>query len=189
MHVNTLFPSRRNDNDEVKGGIILLKLSKKNNSDNGKITLEVTYRDVSNEKHESNQTVVFEERENEYYDNTGIRKGIVLTRYANLLKDWILYERSSGKKEFLITENTGIFDVGYTEGKITRILGEHERTSVKLTVSDKYKELFKQMKDYIEVEKEVLRDDDLKQEIDILDKLIAERNTTNYEKENWFFDF
>ena len=30
----------------------------------------------------------------EYYENSGIRKAIALTRYVNVLKNWILYERS-----------------------------------------------------------------------------------------------
>lgn len=171
MHVNTLFPSKRNGNGEVKGGIILLKLTKKNNSDNGKITLKVSYKDRNQEKHENEQIVIFD-RDNEYYDNTGIRKAIVLTRYANLLKDWILFERSNGNKKFIITDDTGIIYPNYDEDQITRILGEHERTSVKLTVSENFKELFREMRNYLEVEMEELNDDTLDQEIKILERLI-----------------
>ena len=37
MKVNTLFPSNTNEDSEAKGGVILLKLKKKENSTNNKI--------------------------------------------------------------------------------------------------------------------------------------------------------
>lgn len=171
MHVNTLFPSKRNENGEVKGGIILLKLEKKNNNTKGNIKLKVSYEDGYRNKHQNEQTVYFEDKD-EYYDNTGIRKGILLTRYANLMKDWILFERSGKNKEFLVTNKTGIIFPDYDEEQITRILGEHERTSVRLTTSDESKDLFKKMKNYFKEEINNLGDDTLEQEIEILDILI-----------------
>ena len=189
MHVNTLFPSKRNDSGEVKGGIILLKLEKKNTFANGKVTLEVTYKDTNSKEHKNTQEVVFDGNLSEHYDNTGIRKAIVLTRYANLLKDWILYERSNGRREFLVTEDTGIFDITYSEDKIIRILGEHERTSVPLTVSENYKELFKVMAEYIASEERVLNDFTLDQEIQILDRLVSKYSLSTYREDNSFFDF
>lgn len=171
MHVNTLFPSRRNESGEVKGGIILLKLEKKSNHADGNIKLIVSYEDGRRDKHENVQTVSFNNKD-EYYDNTGIRKGILLTRYANLMKDWILFERSGKDKKFLVTEKTGIISPDYSEEQITKILGEHERTSVKLTTSNQSRELFKQMREYFEEEIKVLGDDTLEQEVEILDKLI-----------------
>ena len=36
-----------------------------------------------------------------------------------------------------------------SEDEITKILGEHERMSVKLKVSEEYKEIFRNMKEYI----------------------------------------
>ena len=171
MHVNTLFPSKRNEEGEVKGGIILLKLKKKKNSNEGTITLKVSYRDGKQNEHSNLQSVSFENKD-EYYDNTGIRKGIALTRYANLLKDWILFERSGKKQKLLVTEKTGIIYPDYSEEEVYRLLGEHERTSVKLISSKESKELFKKMKKYLEREMKEVKDDNLKQEIDILDKLI-----------------
>ncbi|MCR5187051.1 MAG: VWA domain-containing protein [Clostridia bacterium] len=169
MHVNTLFPSKRNENGEVKGGIILLKLENNNNL-NGNIKLKVSYEDGHHIRHENEQIVNFDNKE-EYYDNTGIRKGILLTRYANLMKDWILFERSGKDNKFLVTENTGIFSSDYNEDQITQILGEHERTSVKLTTSTQSKELFKKMKEYFKNEIKELGDDTLEQEVRILDIL------------------
>ena len=54
------------------------------------------------------------------------------------------------------------------------MLGINERTSVNLKVSEKYKEVFSKLREYIIREKDEVKDDDLKQEIEILDKLIKQ---------------
>lgn len=174
MNVNTLFPSKTTSDGEVKGGVVLLKLSKKNensNDINEDITLNVSYKDREGKEYQNSQKVSFTNNQ-EYYDNTGIRKAILLTRYANTLKDWILYERSDEDRRFLITPDTGIEDCLYTKDEIYFILGRNERTSVDLEVSDEYKEIFSNLKTYMEQEINEIQDDTLKQEIEILDKLI-----------------
>ena len=174
MNINTLFPSKTTSDGEVKGGVVLLKLSKKDNSSdetNNDITLNVSYKDRDGKEYQNSQKVRFTNNE-EHYDNTGIRKAIMLTRYVNTLKDWILYERSDGDRRFLITIDNGIQDCLYTENQIYRILGENERTSVDLEVSDEYKEIFSNLKTYMEQEISEIQDETLNQEIEILDKLI-----------------
>ena len=58
--------------------------------------LTVTYEDRSGKRYSSEESVVIPSGlgDKEYYDNTGIRKGIVLTRYENLLKNWLLFEKT-----------------------------------------------------------------------------------------------
>lgn len=178
MKVNTLFPSSSNSNGENKGGIILLKLKCKEKNinkaefinTNNKIS--VKYKDRDGKTHSNSQEVKFNDISKEYYDNTGIRKGIVLTRYANLMKDWILFERSEKEPIFEITEKTGIVDCDYSIDQVYKLLGQHERRSVKLSVSDEYKELFKEFKEYFEKEMKELSDDEMKQEIELLNMLI-----------------
>ena len=171
MKVNTLFPSNTNEDSEAKGGVILLKLKKKENGTNNKIKLNVSYTDRDGNQHTNSQVVEFN-KDDEYYENTGIRKAICLTRYANVLKNWILYERSNENDKFYIDENFGIVDCEYSKDEIRKLLGENERTSVKLTVSDKYKDIFKKIKDYLENEKNEVKDESLKQETELLEKLI-----------------
>ena len=172
MKVNTLFPSKSSEEGEVKGGIILIKLKEKTEKNNGKINLEVSYKDRNGKEYSNSQTITFDKnKEEEFYDNTGIRKAIILTRYVNILKNWILYERSENKV-FMIGPNTGIVDFFYTEVEITKLLGEHERTSVKLEVSSEYKENFKHVKEYILKENKEIKDDTLNKELEILDMLI-----------------
>ncbi len=170
MNVNTLFPSKTTQEGEVKGGVILLKLNKKSKNDSGNLELNVSYKDRSGKEYNNSQKVEISNKE-EYYENTGIRKAIVLTRYVNTLRDWILYERSEDER-FIIDPTKGIVDCNITSEEIKVILGENERQSVKLTVSEKYKNIFKMIKEYILKENEYIKDDTLKQETDLLEKLI-----------------
>ena len=172
MKVNTLFPSKASEQGEVKGGIVLVKLKEKKEKTNGKIELEVSYKDRNGKEYKNTQTINFIKNKNEeFYDNSGIRKAIVLTRYANILKNWILFERTEDKK-FMVGKNKGIVDLFYTEDEVLKILGEYERMPVKLKVSEEYKEIFRNMKDYILKENKEIMDDTLLKEIEILDLLI-----------------
>ena len=183
MKVNTLFPSSSNSSGEAKGGIILLKLKcnltcgtqLEEEIADAKINLSVSYKDRNGKEHSNSQNVQFakvKEAGQEHYDNTGIRKGIVLARYANLMKNWILYERSENNRNFLIMAETGITDCVCEVNEVYKILGENERMSVELSVSDEYKALFKEFYGYMEKEIEVLGDEDMSQELEILDLLI-----------------
>lgn len=180
MKVNTLFPSSRNGSGEAKGGVILLKLSpaivdfkEYPGFDGTQIT--VSYKDRNGKEHQNEQAVSFKNTTDEYYENTGIRKAIALTRYANLMKNWILYERGEENRTMLITVTTGIKDCEYcTTEQVEVLLGENERSSVKLTVSDEYSEIFKNFKKYFEKEMNEISDETMKQEIDILNMLIKQ---------------
>ena len=169
MKVNTLFPSKTTSNGEVKGGIVLLKLKKKNEKSSGNINLSVSYKDRDGKEFSNSDDVIFAEQD-EHYDNTGIRKAIVLTRYANAIKNWIMYERT-GEQRFIIIPAIGIIDFDYTEDQVRVMLGRNERTSVSLKVSDTYKNIFNSIKQYIASENEQIKDENLKQEIEILEKL------------------
>ena len=124
--INTLFPSKKSKvKGGTKGGIQLIKL--KNNNENGKgfnVEIEVSFEDKYGREYKNNQFVTFETDEedendmiesNNYYDNTGIRKGILLCKYAELMMDWMQYEQDNGDNN----NNT-------------------------LRVNDKYKKLFKE---------------------------------------------
>ena len=172
MKVNTLFPSKTSETGEVKGGVVLVKLKEKNEMKNGELKLEVSYRDRNGEEYKNNQIINFNKNKTEeFYENSGIRKAIVLTRYVNALKSWILYERSSNKV-FMIETSKGIFDITYTELEIMKILGEHERMSVELKISEEYKKILKNIKEYILKENKEIKDDTFDKEIEILDLLI-----------------
>lgn len=92
MHVNTLFPSARQER-ETKGGIILLKL--KPSTSEASLVLRVSYENRLGAKEECESDIRFTDPGTERFDNTGIRKGVLLARYVDLLHDWIGQERSS----------------------------------------------------------------------------------------------
>ena len=173
MNVNTLFPSKSVDG-EVKGGVILLKLEKKSDNEEGVLKLNVSYKDRNGEEHANSQEVKVQvaSGNEDVYVNIGIRKAIALTRYANTMKNWILYERSE-EPRFLILPTTGMFDCECMTTEEVRIaLGEHERMSVELTVSDEYKEVFESLKTYLEAEIDAIGDKTMEQEIEIIEKLL-----------------
>lgn len=177
MHVNSLFPSKSNSDGEVKGGVILLKLKKKN--DTGKtFKLNVSFETRDGQKDSATKVVEF--KDENYYDNTGIRKAIVLSRYVNLIKDWTTYERDEDDR-FLITPVIGIIDWYDTEVKpidddyyyYGYYYSENERVSVDLSISEEYKEIFNTFKEYMESEIKSIGDDTMEQEIDIIDLILA----------------
>ena len=164
MKVNTLFPSKREEK-EIKGGLILLKL-KKTSSDN-RLILTVRYKDREGVVHTSEKNIEIQEKEADFFENSGIRKGVLLVRYATLMKNWINDERRS------IEEGIAVEPVVNTEvGIIICVLGEWERQSVPLQVSEGYRQLFEVFKEYFLQEMEEIGDETLEQELLILDKLI-----------------
>ena len=170
MNVNTLFPSKTESTGEVKGGVVLLKLNKKQGQNSNTLNLKVSYKDRNGKEYNNSQTVTLN-KEGEYYNNTGIRKAILLERYANTLKNWIMYERTENSK-YIIQPVIGIMDCNLTKDEVYRILGENERTSVALKVSNNYKEIFANLKRYIESENKYIQDKTLEQEKEILNILI-----------------
>jgi len=160
MKVNTLFPSRKQE-EGVKGGVILLRLKRIGDNDN--IRLEVSYEDREGNQESNEVDVSFPDEDAEYFENIGIRKAVLLARYANLAKTWIQDDRGNGLPR--ITPDTGIIIPD------DNILGEWERQSVPLRVSDDYKELFEDFYEYFEQEMNSIGDSSLSKELDIINKL------------------
>jgi Ca-activated chloride channel homolog len=163
MRVNTLFPSDKQDN-ETKGGLILLKLKKQGSGD-GELRLRVTYEDRAGRTDSSESLVFFENARPEYFDNTGIRKGILLSRYADLMKDWLVDER-----EHLYRGDSWLPRVNPECGIVIPMpsQGKWERQSTQLTVASPYRSLFKEFSGYFSAEMGQIGDNSLDQELSIL---------------------
>lgn len=168
MKVNTLFPSETKEG-KTKGGLVLLKLERK--SDNPELKLKVSYEDRAGKKYQ-NETEVAWQKEEQFYDNTGIRKGIVLSRYADLIKNWIRDERVSEAENQPVEPSIEPREGIIIPPPFPPQLGEWERQSIPLEVSSDYQELFAEFQEYLETEQESLSEDNLEQEAEILDKLI-----------------
>jgi len=164
MRVNTLFPSRAEEG-EVRGGVILVKLNKL--SDQGGIRLSASYEERDG-RHDSDEAeVVLEESNSDFYQNNGVRKAVLLSRYADLLKNWMIDERRAAEKGGRIVPS-----VTLTGGIVIPVeLGEWERQSLPLIVSDPYPELFGRFRDYFQREAQAIGDETLSQEEAILRKL------------------
>lgn len=165
MRVNTLFPSRAEEG-EVKGGIILIKLYRV--SDDPRIALSVSYRDRNGSEDGAEAAVIFPEAEGDFYENDGIRKAILLSRYADLLKNWIIDERSALDQDAPVEPSVTLEDGIVVPGPL---LGEWERQSLPLTVSEGYRAFFELFRSHFETESVALGDPDLQQEVVVLDKL------------------
>jgi hypothetical protein len=166
MKVNTIFPSRAEEG-EVKGEIILIKL--KQISPEGNLKLAVSYEDRNGTKDGEEAVVNFPDAEPDFYQNDGIRKAVLLSRYADLLKDWIVDERRALETGETITPSVTLVDEIVVPVSVE--LGEWERQSVPLQVSEPYKKLFGVFDSYFETEGGALEDIDLQQEEVVLETL------------------
>jgi Ca-activated chloride channel family protein len=163
IKVNTLFPSKKEEG-QVKGGVILVKLKKL--SPEGRMVLKVSYQDRSGREDSDEAEVEFNETSPDFYQNSGIHKAILLSRYADLLKDWIVDERSglqAGKVTPTVTLESGIV--------VPVELGQWERQSLPLQVSEPYRKLFSLYAPYFEKERKAIGDGNLQQEEVVLKKL------------------
>lgn len=173
MKVNTLFPAK-SSGGETKGGIVLLKLKKI--SDDTKLTLSTSYEDRNGKADSDTVSVTFEDKKPDFYQNTGIRKGIILSRYVNLLKYWLANEAVKTTPNLpeplpivILDDRTGILvpdDLVFLP-----LLNKWEHQSTPLTVSQEYKDLFKKFIPYFESEIKAIGDETMSQEVDLLKKL------------------
>ena len=167
MKVNTLFPSKT-EGGETRGGLVLLKL--RHTGEDNRIVLKASYEDRNGKYDSSEVAIRLTDHDPEYFGNNGIRKGVLLSRYADLLKTWMAAERShahiSSSWHPSIDDHTGIICP-------PAYLSQWERTSLPLTVSSPYRELFKRFLDYFNKESNHIGDTDLAQETAIL-KLLAD---------------
>ncbi|CAF0981461.1 unnamed protein product [Didymodactylos carnosus] len=167
IQINTLFPSRTNEENCTRGGIVLVKLNKKTSSADTFTTAEylsVTYEDRLGNTYEDKQLIDIDVTNEFNYANTGIRKAILLVNYVTLLKKWINDER-----ERKYNKKKTLFDL--SEQNVENLSG-WERQSTKLSVSDQYRKQFQTFLAYFESEMAMLHDKGLEQEGKVLKKII-----------------
>jgi Ca-activated chloride channel family protein len=167
MRVNTLFPSK-SEGGETRGGLVLLKLKKTSSSDES-IYLRTSYEDRDGRLDGGEQAISLETVQPEYFDNSGIRKGVLLSRYAALLKNWMADERQHRQVSLgwvpCVSEDTGIIV------PVEANFSQWERQSMPLMVSDSYSRIFSNFSRYFESEMNAINDNALGQELDILNML------------------
>ncbi|MCF7913201.1 MAG: VWA domain-containing protein [Candidatus Cloacimonetes bacterium] len=172
LKVGTLFPSASEDG-EVRGGIILVQLRR--TKQEGTINLIAGYDDRQGKHHSSRKKVDMRKYLLSSTINSGIKKGVLLVHYADLLKEWVSEMRGMPAA----SEDDWQFQQKVPGRR--RDLNEWEQTSMPLEVSAKYREEFIKFKDMLNHEIKVLGDEKLKQEVKLLDKLITVGNREKIE--------
>lgn len=173
MKVNTLFPSETKDG-KTRGGIILIKLKKTGNDSD--LELRCSYKDRNGIPDFVSEKINFS-HDMKGTDN-GIRKAVLLSRYVNLMHDWI-------ENKTITVSNGEVDDWLYGKTPEARTNNTSwERRSARLSVNSYYQEVFKRFKTHFNSEAKAINDEDLKQESDILDFLTDYDNNTSYHNDN-----
>jgi len=99
MYVDTLFPSAKEEG-KTRGGVILLKLKEREGANHvsgqpQNVKLIVDYMDRDGKSESVTEDVKIYQGDADRFDNSGIRKAVLLSRYADLLKAWVTDERRS----------------------------------------------------------------------------------------------
>lgn len=166
MKVGTLFPSASED-DKVRGGIILVQL--KQTEKEGDIRLIAGYNDRAGKHYSSSRKVDMKRYLLSSYINPGIKKGVLLVHYADLLRDWARTTRGDGGTEG--TEDDWQYNAPQNRRK-TRALNEWEQESIPLSVNSYYLKQFLKMKEQIINYIRINDDQELQKEVELLDILI-----------------
>ena len=168
MRINTLFPSKK-EAGETRGGLVLLKLKKTLSLFGSMLKLTVNYEDRIGDSDSSETIIALDGAAPEFFENNGIRKGVLLARYASLLKNWMIDERQyahwSSPWEPSVDDDRGICIPPEPSGS------QWERQSLPLMVADPYQKVFREFAGHFEDEMYDINDDNLEQELEILDYL------------------
>ena len=192
MKVNTLFPSSTQEG-ETKGGVVLLKL-KKVGTGSDDIDLKVSYKDVNGKAYSNNQSIEFNKQES-YYDNSGIQKAILVSDFVTVMKNWLVDARAgcNDNVRWIMQEYPVIMKrcmVFPPKRPIYPTMKTWERKSCKLKVSDGYNKLFSVFRKNFMDEKLTLGDESLQKELDIIDNLLKQPTATfdkKSSKDDWEF--
>lgn len=169
MAINTLFPSKREDG-QTQGGLVLLKLRKAEGA-NPRLTLQVSYQDRNGTPAEVETQVVFPDAQADAYDNLGIRKGVLLARYVDLIQNWLIDERRAEAQPYAFAPSASV-EAGIPTPQ-PEWLGRWERRSQPLHVMAAYTPLLTTFKAYFEAEASGCNDPTLSQETRLLDRVLA----------------
>jgi Ca-activated chloride channel family protein len=161
LRVNTLFASPTEDG-RTRGGVVLAQVEPQ--SDDASMELRATWENRAGTEQETTTTITFPAESPEYFDNTGVRKAVLLSRYADLLKNWMVRERD---------ESAAPTEDGVAVPPEEAQLGEWEQQSQELTVDAETAERIEAFRTHFLSEAEAIGDDSLGRELDELDRILA----------------
>ncbi len=176
LKVNTLFPSSIED-EEVRGGVVLVKLIKRSPSNNP-LQLRVSYTDRNGKRFSNSDTVHFDS-DKTHWDNKGIRKAALLSAYVSLLKNWLMDSRMgcNDEPEYQVIcfpyFKKGLINPDFRPERTQ--IETWEQRSCPLEVSEGYQKLLTLFSGHFAAEMAVLDDPVLQKEMDVLHRLIGKK--------------
>ena len=170
MRIGTLFPSEAEDG-RVRGGIVLLEMER--TSENGTITLTASYRDRAGVQDGATVTVSMGDGGADQYQGPGVQKGVLLVRYAELMKEWAYEERRALAVGGEPTTSRLYGEGAGTPGREYEPLGRWERESVPLAVSGQYADAIRQFSEYFREQAGEIGDPELLREVSLLERLAS----------------
>jgi Ca-activated chloride channel family protein len=177
MRINTLFPSAKDEHGQTKGGVVLLRLVRKTTDatedDDGILRLRVSYEDRCGIPDSSELCVRppldnSGEVDNIFFENTGVRKAVLLARYASVLRQWLKFENEPcSASDFHTFRFRGVFH------NCCDFSNKCNQANTALKVSRHYKTVFEKLLAHISSEMNFIGDESLQQERALLEKFIA----------------
>jgi len=165
MEVKTLFPSAKND-EGTRGGIIMIKLRRA--GDDPRASAAISYEGRDGVRKTQKTILHAPDMHYEHHDDNGIRKAVLLARYADLLKSWMEDEREA---YFLGRQMHPSVDYDRGIPAYTASRTQWERAYMPLTVSPHYSRVFSDFAIHYESEMRVIGDEELEKELQIIRKL------------------
>ena len=133
-------------------------------AESASMELRASWEDRQGTERETTTTLSFPTRPPEYFENTGVRKAVLLSRYADLLKTWLVAEQ---EPSLAPAEADGI-EIPAEDPP----LGEWEQQSQPLTVSERNADRIREFRAHFEREADAVGDDALDREAELLDTIL-----------------
>ena len=184
MYVNTLFPSASKD-QKTKGGIIIVKV-KKTSDEHNTLRLKASYKDRDNKEHEVTKSAHF--KDGFYYENSGIQKGVLLSKYVTLMQNWLLdtrqscHDKTDSDKVIPLLQRCMLYPPQRPQYLKIKTW---ERRSCPLTVMQGYQNIFILFARKFQDEMKVLKDSSLQKELDVLKTLSKQKYQPSQSHDDW----
>lgn len=164
MRVSTLFPSARQQG-RSRGGLILLRLASEDAD--GAVRLQASWQDRQGVQDSVSRDLGPLSESKEFYEHAGLRKGILLVRYALLLREWMESEHQRAVKKvprfFILLERDRV-----EVREVELPLSDWERESLAQRPDETWAKRFEAFKRHFEREEKIIQDKDLSQDRKIL---------------------
>jgi len=182
FEMNSGFPSLKEDPNTTKGGVVLIKLKPKSGWFSStdvvkptKLKFKTTYCDREGKKFEDYQELTFPGlSDSDVYSGSAARKAILLTRYVNFMKQFIIDHSSNSNYQF--------DKLGIPIPKVKETNVSSYGSSMK-PLDDTYHSITERFRTYFIKEADALGDSKLLKELEIINKILdlkedQSKNTT-----------